>query len=149
MSFKETRLYLDIYLNPKEIQENMFSVIKNKVKWKYEDKCIKDIGYINRINKIRKIIKDEIRNIDVSLYLVLEVIADVYNPKQYDIIDMNIKKVLPYGFYLENSEKKIKGLLRENTKDTNVDIGESIKVMIKDIRFETQYYQAIVQKIED
>lgn len=149
MSFKETRLYLDLYLNPKEIQENMFSVIKNKVKWKYEDKCIKDIGYINRINKIRKIIKDEIRNIDVSLYLVLEVIADVYNPKQYDIIDMNIKKVLPYGFYLENSEKKIKGLLRENTKDTNVDIGESIKVMIKDIRFETQYYQAIVQKIED
>lgn len=149
MSFKETRLYLDLYLNPKEIQENMFSVIKNKVKWKYEDKCIKDIGYINRINKIRKIIRDEIRNIDVSLYLVLEVIADVYNPKQYDIIDMNIKKVLPYGFYLENSEKKIKGLLRENTKDTNVDIGESIKVMIKDIRFETQYYQAIVQKIED
>lgn len=149
MSFKETRLYLDLYLNPKEIQENMFSVIKNKVKWKYEDKCIKDIGYINRINKIRKIIKDEIRNIDVSLYLVLEVIADVYNPKQHDIIDMNIKKVLPYGFYLENSEKKIKGLLRENTKDTNVDIGESIKVMIKDIRFETQYYQAIVQKIED
>jgi DNA-directed RNA polymerase subunit E'/Rpb7 len=149
MSFKETRLYLDIYLNPKEIQENMFSVIKNKVKWKYEDKCIKDIGYINRINKIRKIIRDEIRNIDVSLYLVLEVIADVYNPKQYDIIDMNIKKVLPYGFYLENSEKKIKGLLRENTKDTNVDIGETIKVMIKDIRFETQYYQAIVQKIEE
>lgn len=149
MSFKETRLYLDLYLNPKEIQENMFSVIKNKVKWKYEDKCIKDIGYINRINKIRKIIRDEIRNIDVSLYLVLEVIADVYNPKQHDIIDMNIKKVLPYGFYLENSEKKIKGLLRENTKDTNVDIGESIKVMIKDIRFETQYYQAIVQKIED
>ena len=150
MAFQEKKLSLSLHLQPRELKDELFPLITNKVKWIYEHKCIKDIGYIKKIKEINKIKSDEIRYIDVSLYIILEVVAEVYTPKELDTISMTIKKILPYGLFLEENEKKIKALLREDTNNNrNYNVDDQINVQISAVRFENKGYQALVVRVEE
>ena len=150
MAFQEKKLSLSLHLQPRELKDELFPLITNKVKWIYEHKCIKDIGYIKKIKEINKIKSDEIRYIDVSLYIILEVVAEVYKPKEFDTISMTIKKILPYGLFLEENEKKIKALLREDTNNNrNYNVDDQINVQISAVRFENKGYQALVVRVEE
>ena len=150
MAFQEKKLSLSLHLQPRELKDELFPLITNKVKWIYEHKCIKDIGYIKKIKEINKIKSDEIRYIDVSLYIILEVVAEVYTPKELDTLSMTIKKILPYGLFLEENEKKIKALLREDTNNNrNYNVDDQINVQISAVRFENKGYQALVVRVEE
>ena len=150
MAFQEKKLSLSLHLQPRELKDELFPLITNKVKWIYEHKCIKDIGYIKKIKEINKIKSDEIRYIDVSLYIILEVVAEVYTPKELDTLSMSIKKILPYGLFLEENEKKIKALLREDTNNNrNYNVDDQINVQISAVRFENKGYQALVVRVEE
>ena len=63
---------------------------------------------------------------------------------------MTIKKILPYGLFLEENEKKIKALLREDTNNNrNYNVDDQINVQISAVRFENKGYQALVVRVEE
>ena len=85
--------------------------------------------------------KEQITNINANLYIVVEINVKIYIPQIYDKIEMSIKKILPYGIYLEINPF-IKCLVSlENTK--NFSIGDKIHVILSDIRFDFDSYHCI------
>lgn len=136
-------IIVDITIPSYNLKGNILSVIESTVRKKYENKAF-EFGIIQKIIKVKKILKEQITNIDANLYLVIEMNVSIYSPSVYDIIEMKVKKILSYGIYLELPFIKcLISLENDTTKNTPLEMDQVIKVKLSDIRFDTDSFHCI------
>lgn len=143
MKFMDKDIIVDITIPSYNLKGNILSVIESTVRKKYENKAF-EFGIIQKIIKVKKILKEQITNIDANLYLVIEMNVSIYVPHVYDIIEMKVKKILSYGIYLELPFIKcLISLENDTTKNTPLEMDQVIKVKLSDIRFDTNSFHCI------
>lgn len=143
MKFMNKDIIVDITIPSYNLKGNILSVIESTVRKKYENKAF-EFGIIQKIIKVKKILKEQITNIDANLYLVIEMNVSIYVPHVYDIIEMKVKKILSYGIYLELPFIKcLISLENDTTKNTSLEMDQVIKVKLSDIRFDTDSFHCI------
>lgn len=140
MKFIDSNIIVDLTLQSSDLKCNMLSIINSKLREQYEKKAF-EFGIVKKINKINTILKEQITNINANLYIVLEINVKIYVPQIYDKIEMKIKKILPYGIYLE-IDPFVKCLI--STEDVqNFTIDDKINVILSDIRFDSDSFHCI------
>ena len=143
MKFMDKDIIVDITIPSYNLKGNILSVIESTIRKKYENKAF-EFGIIQKIIKVKKILKEQITNIDANLYLVIEMNVSIYVPHVYDILEMKVKKILSYGIYLELPFIKcLISIENDITKNIPLEMDQVIKVKLSDIRFDTNSFHCI------
>ena len=99
MKFIDKDIVVELTIPSLNLRKNILSSIQTIVCDKYENKAF-EFGIVRKINKINKILKEQITNIGANLYIIIEMNVNIYTPQVYDVIEMKVKKILSYGLYL-------------------------------------------------
>ena len=144
MKFIDKDIVVELTIPSLNLRKNILSSIQTIVCDKYENKAF-EFGIVRKINKINKILKEQITNIGANLYIIIEMNVNIYTPQVYDVIEMKVKKILSYGLYLEIPFIKCLVSIENDTKKLpkKVMIDQTINVTLSDIRFDTNNYHCI------
>lgn len=103
MIYREKNINLSVQLLPNEQSRNYMDVLFKKLVEQYETKAFEKYGIIHKINRINKIIKEEMMKIIPTVQFLLETSVELYYPMTDDIIQMKISKILTCGIFLQES----------------------------------------------
>ena len=103
MHFQESLIDVDLNIPCDEIgnDHNINDLIMKKLQEKYQEKAFEKFGIIKTIKGIKKNIFQQIMKTNGSFYFIFTILVENYVPKIYDHVTIPVKKILPYGIYLE------------------------------------------------
>ena len=79
-----------------------------------------------------------------SFYFIFTILVENYVPKIYDHVTIPVKKILPYGIYLE--EKNLKILVSTTTSsERKIELHDVISVVLTDIRYEKDSFHCLAK----
>lgn len=143
-------IVLDYSIKPHNLHTNFNTILYDKIKEKYINKCV-NAGYIININKIKEIIHNKIIDGNIIVKMLCE--CDIYKPKTDDVINCKVNMIHINGIFVNKYNIKIlipnisnKFNIQNNVcKYGNkiINIGDNIDVVIKQIRFENFNFTCI------
>lgn len=151
-----------VCLEPKHLSSDYREKIKQDIIEKYENTCVKEVGYISKIIDIQKIIHDKVMNMIPFVFFLVEVQVLSYLPELNDIIDIKINFIFNHGIFgyyekikilipmqaceewmihQKNQNETI--LIYKNDPKITLKKDDNIKVLVKNIRFEKDNFSCI------
>lgn len=145
MHFHESLIDVDLNIPCHEIgsDDNINDLIMKKLQEKYQEKAFEKFGIIKTIKEIKKTIFQQIMKTNGSFYFIFTILVENYVPKIYDHIMIPVKKILPYGIYLE--EKNLKILVSTTSSEKKIELNDLISVALTDIRYEKDSFHCLAK----
>lgn len=146
---------------PEQVDTNWRSNLFLSVSQKFQGKCTKEDGYIIHIQKITKIYDQYIKRTSGVVMFFLEVLAECILPRVGDSIEAVVDIIFSHGVFCHyhmlrmmmpivkcpnfhiRPEFSTNSLYNPHTKKI-IKNGDTISVVIDDVRFENDLYSCIV-----
>ena len=104
---KEVNIPVEIFLSPdlmgRKYKDNIMKILKEK----YEKNCIPEWGYILKINKLVRMISDEIGNITPAVKILIEVNMTIIMPQIGMEFTMGIDIIFTHGIFIHRDKVRI------------------------------------------
>lgn len=160
------KIHFKMEMPPEQVDENwksrLFLMLCNKL----QGKCSQDHGYITTVRKIIRIHDQYISRINGSIIFVLDILADCILPKVGDYIESSIDMIFPHGVFCRHHmmrmmmpmvKRKHLHVRQEFSTNSLYDPlskkvfrkGDTLPVVIDDVRFEHDLYTCIVSYHHD
>lgn len=104
---KEVNIPVEIFLSPDKMGGDYKNNIMKVLRDKYEKNCIADWGYILKINKLVRMISDEIGNITPAVKMLIEVNMTVIMPEVGMDFTMGIDIIFTHGIFIHRDKVRI------------------------------------------
>ena len=155
-------IHLKVELKPSQINKDWRSHLYDTICLKYQEKCTRQDGFIITIKKVSTIYDQYITRTNGHVLFVLDIQADCILPKSGDELDAIVDMIFPHGVFchhhmLRMMMPKCKHLQVRQEFSTNslfhvhskkvIRKGDTIRVVIDDVRFENDLYSCIVKMI--
>lgn len=152
---------IEISLLPNKMDKNYYEHIMEVIREKYQQKCIVNYGYIISINKIHRILSDDIGTIIPSAQILVEICCKVFLPKINMKFNACIDIIFTHGIFIHRDKIRIlipminienKWKIKKDFsscflvhKETNNTLkkGDIINICLVDVRFEKDGYSCI------
>ena len=141
MKYVENFIKVNLNIESSKFNSNMNHFILSSLQSKYEKKAFEQYGIIDTISSIEKLIDVTITNSGSMLFL-FEIKVNSYVPQVFDILEMKISKIISCGYFLE--DLLIKCLVSEIS--TKKQVGDTISIVLTDIRFEKYAFHCLAKE---
>lgn len=157
----QRKIQLKVEVPPEQVDKNWRSNLFLHVCQKFQGRCTREDGYIVRIQKIERIYDQYIKRTSGVVLFFIGVVAECILPQRGDVIAATVDMIFPHGVFCHHhmlrmmmpitkckdfhirQEFSTKSLYNPHTK-TIIRKGDTIKVVIEDVRFENDFYSCIV-----
>ena len=141
MKFVENFIKVNLNIESSKFNSNMNHFILSSLQSKYEKKAFEQYGIIDSISSVERLIDVTITN-SGSMLFIFEIKVNSYVPQVFDILEMKISKIISCGYFLE--DLLIKCLVSEIS--TKKQVGDTISIVLTDIRFEKNAFHCLAKK---
>jgi len=157
----QRKIKIRVEVPPEQVDKNWRTSLFLIICQKFQGRCTRQDGYIVSIKKITHIYDQHIkRNSGVVLFFV-GILAECILPKKGDKIEAVVDMIFPHGVFCHHhslrmmmpiakchpyhirQEFSTKSLYHPHTKKI-IRKGDTIRVLIEDVRFENDLYSCIV-----
>ena len=145
MKFQESIIETQVLVSSSSIGPNMETNIIEKLRKDLENKAFEEYGIVDSIISIEKIIKTEVCNLNADIMLYLSIKISSYMPKNYDVLSIPIKKILPCGIFCEKQNIKV---LISDAVNTEKKEKDEIEIILEDIRFDKDSFLCLAKQVE-
>lgn len=98
---------VEISLVPEQMDHYYQDHIMKVIREKYQNKCLIDYGYILSIDKIHKILSDDIGTIIPSAHVLVEIQCMVFLPKIGMMFHVDIDIIFAHGIFIHRDKIRI------------------------------------------
>lgn len=155
------RINLKVEVPPAQVDKNWRTSLFLQVCQKFQGRCTREDGYILRIQKIEHIYDQTIKRTNGVVLFFVRVLAECILPKRGDTVGAVVDMIFPHGVFCHHhmlrmmmpitkckdfhlrQEFSTKSLYNPHTH-TTIRKGDTISVVIEDVRFENDFYSCIV-----
>lgn len=129
-----TNIKISVVLNPNQLHKDYQDTIRSIIERKLQNKTINNIGTITNINKIQCITGGKINTFGSSIFSVI-IDVDLLNINVNDIIKNKISNIDSHGFYVCVEKQEIFSLYDDETKISDVNIGDDVILCITKVKY--------------
>lgn len=157
----QRKIKIKVEVPPEQVDKNWRTSLFLNICHKFQGKCTRDDGYIISIQKISRIFDQYIKRTSGVVLFFVEVLAQCILPKKGDTVEAIVDMIFPHGVFCHHhtlrmmmpiskcknfhirQEFSTKSLYNPQTKKI-IRKGDTVSVMIDDVRFENDFYSCIV-----
>lgn len=149
-----------LILTPEHLNQNIHNLIFNILKNQCENTCIKNIGFIKKVIKIKEIVHDEIMKMTPNLNIRILLEIESYLPKIGDKIKIKVDLIFSHGIFANFNSLKVlipihhcgnysliqdfaESYLKNKGTNQTIKKNDIIEIEITNIRFEKENYSCL------
>jgi DNA-directed RNA polymerase subunit E'/Rpb7 len=149
-----------LIMSPDYLNDQYDNYILEYIKKECENMCLKDIGYIKKIIKIKEIIHDEIMKMTPNINVKVNVEAEVYYPTINDILNIKVELIFNHGIFANFNKLKVlipiynceqyeliqdfsETYLKHKETQKKIKKNDIIEIQLTNIRFEKDNYSCL------
>jgi DNA-directed RNA polymerase subunit E'/Rpb7 len=152
---------LKMEMKPEQVDEHWETRLFLGICHKFQGRCTRQDGYLVSIRKILRIDDQHITRTNGNILFYVRVLAECILPKTGDCLDAMVDMIFPHGVFCHHhmlrmmmpmvhckhfqirQEFSTNSLYHPRTKQS-IRKGDTVRVVIQDVRFENDLYSCIV-----